>query len=112
MALGANQGDVLRLVVRQGLGLAAIGLTIGLAGSVSAARLLAGVLYDVKPTGPMTYAAVAGFLGLATLAAGYVPARGAARIDPLIALRQAVNPNRFEQLFPGAVMRCFPLFTS
>ncbi len=88
MALGANQGDVLRLVVRQGLGLAAIGLTIGLAGSVSAARLLAGVLYDVKPTDPMTYAAVAGFLGLATLAASYVPARGAARIDPLIALRQ------------------------
>ncbi len=87
MALGANQGDVLRLVVRQGVELAAIGLTIGLAGSFAAARVLAGVLYDVKPTDPMTYAAVAGFLGLATLAASYVPARRATKIDPMIAVR-------------------------
>jgi putative ABC transport system permease protein len=50
--------------------------------------VLAGFLYDVKPTDPMTYAAVAGFLGLATLAASYIPAKRAARIDPLIALRQ------------------------
>jgi hypothetical protein len=87
MALGANQGDVLRLIVRQGVELAAIGLTIGLAGSFAAARVLAGVLYDVKPTDPMTYAAVAGFLGLATLAASYGPARRATKIDPMIALR-------------------------
>jgi putative ABC transport system permease protein len=87
MALGANQGDVLRLVVRQGVELAVIGVIIGLAGSFAAARVLAGILYDVKPTDPMTYAAVAGFLGLATLAASYIPARRATKIDPMIALR-------------------------
>ena len=87
LALGANQGDVLMLIVRRGVELAAIGLTIGLAGSFAAARVLAGVLYDVKPTDPMIYAAVAGFLGLATLAASYVPARRATKIDPMIALR-------------------------
>jgi predicted permease len=87
MALGANQGDVLWLVVRQGVELAAIGLTIGLAGSFLAARVLEGVLYDVKPTDPITYAVVAGFLALATLAACYVPARRAMKVDPMIALR-------------------------
>jgi putative ABC transport system permease protein len=87
MALGANQGDVLRLIVRQGVELAAIGLTIGLAGSFAAARVLAGVLYDIKPTDPMTYAAVAVFLGLVTLAASYIPALKATKIDPMIALR-------------------------
>jgi putative ABC transport system permease protein len=87
IALGANRGDVLKLVVRQGAELAAIGLTIGLAGSFTAARVLAGVLYDVKPTDPMTYAAVAGFLWLATLAASYIPARRATKIDPMMALR-------------------------
>ncbi len=88
MALGANQSDVVGLVVWQAAGLAATGLTIGLAGSVAAARVLAGFLYGVKPTDPMTYAAVAGFLSVATLTASYLPARRAARIDPLIALRQ------------------------
>lgn len=88
MALGANRGDVVGMVVRQAAGLAAIGLSTGLAGSVAAARVLAGFLYDVKPTDPMTYAAVAAFVALATLAASYWPARRAARIDPLIALRQ------------------------
>jgi predicted permease len=87
MALGANQGDVLRLVVRQGVELAAIGLTIGLAGSFLASWVLEGVLYDVKPTDPMTYAAVAGFLGLSTLAASYVPARRATKIDPMTVLK-------------------------
>jgi putative ABC transport system permease protein len=88
MALGANQGDVVRMVVRQAVGLAVMGLTIGLAGSVAGARLLAGFLYEVRPTDTLTYAAVAGFLCMATLATSYLPARRAARIDPLIALRQ------------------------
>jgi ABC-type antimicrobial peptide transport system permease subunit len=87
IALGANRGDILRLVVRQGVELAAIGLTIGLAGSFLAARILEDVLYDVKPTDPMTYGAVAGFLGLATLAASYVPARRATKIDPMTVLK-------------------------
>jgi putative ABC transport system permease protein len=76
------------MVVRQAVGLAVMGLTIGLAGSVAAARVLAGFLYEVRPTDPWTYAAVAGFLCMATLAASYLPARRAARTDPLIALRQ------------------------
>jgi putative ABC transport system permease protein len=88
MALGADRRDVLRLVVRQGLGLAAIGLALGLAGSVLTARVLAGVLYNVRPGDPLTYAAVVGFLGLAALAASYVPARRAAGIDPWVALRR------------------------
>jgi len=88
MALGADRGDVLRLVVRQGMGLAAMGMAVGLAGSVSASRLLASVLYEVKPNDPLTYTAVIGFLGLATFAASYLPARRAAGIDPLPALRR------------------------
>jgi hypothetical protein len=73
---------------RQGLSLAAIGLIAGLAGSFAVARVLTTILFEVKPTDPMTYAAVAGLLGLTTLAASYLPARRAARIDPLVTLRQ------------------------
>ena len=87
MALGADRRDVLRLVIRQGMALAAIGLAFGLAGSASAAKVLASVLYDIKPGDRVTYAAVVGFLGLAVFAASYLPARRAARIDPLVALR-------------------------
>jgi ABC-type antimicrobial peptide transport system permease subunit len=88
MALGANSGDVMRLVLRQGMTLAGIGLVIGLAGAVAATRLLTSMLFAVKPGDPWTYAAVAALLGLVALAASYLPARRAARVDPLVALRQ------------------------
>ncbi len=88
MALGADAGDVLRLVLRQGLMLAAAGLAIGLAGAAAAARLIESMLFEVKPNDPATYAGVAVLLGVVALAANYIPARRAARIDPLAALRE------------------------
>jgi putative ABC transport system permease protein len=88
MALGASSGDVLRLVLRQGLALAAIGLAIGLAGAFAASRLLTSMLFAVKPNDPLTYIGVTVLLGVVALAASYIPARRAAQIDPLVALRQ------------------------
>ncbi|HYL77853.1 MAG TPA: ABC transporter permease [Bryobacteraceae bacterium] len=88
MAMGAGSGDVLRLVLGQGLTLAGIGLLVGLAGSVAATRLLNSVLFEVKPTDPLTYVAVATVLAVVALAASYIPARRATRVDPLVALRQ------------------------
>ncbi len=88
MALGANTGDVLRLVLRQGLTLAVVGLVIGLVGAFAASRLLTSMLFEVKPNDPVTYAGVAALLCLVTLAASYIPARRAANVDPLVALRQ------------------------
>jgi putative ABC transport system permease protein len=88
MALGASSGDVLRLVLRQGLALAGIGLALGLAGAFAASRLLTSMLFEVKPNDPLTYSGVVALLGIVALAASYIPARRAARIDPLVALRQ------------------------
>jgi len=87
VALGAQTGDVLRQVLQEGGRLAAIGLTVGLAGSLAATRLIATLLFGVKPADPLTFGAVAAILGTVTLAATYVPARRATRVDPLIALR-------------------------
>ncbi|HEV2690742.1 MAG TPA: ABC transporter permease [Bryobacteraceae bacterium] len=88
MALGASPGDVQRLVLKQSFGLAGTGLVIGMIGAVAATRLLTSMLFEVKPSDPATYAAVALLLGVVALAAGYFPARRAARVDPLVALRQ------------------------
>ena len=88
MALGASSADVLRLVLRQAAALAGIGLAIGLAGAFAATRLLGSVLFDVKPNDPVTYAAVAALLAVVVLSASYLPARRAAHVDPLDALRQ------------------------
>jgi putative ABC transport system permease protein len=87
MALGASSGDVLRLVLRQGLALAAIGLALGLAGAFTASRLLTSMLFEVKANDPLTYGGVAALLGIVALAASYIPARRAARVDPMRALR-------------------------
>jgi putative ABC transport system permease protein len=88
MALGASRGNILRLVLRQGFTLAIVGLALGLIGAVAATRILTSMLFEVKPADPLTYAGVAILLGAVTLAASYVPARRATRIDPLLALRQ------------------------
>jgi putative ABC transport system permease protein len=87
MALGARPGDVLAMVFRYAGILVAAGLAIGLAGSFAAARLIATQLYDVRPTDPLTYAAVALALLLTGALASAVPAFRATRVDPLIALR-------------------------
>jgi ABC-type antimicrobial peptide transport system permease subunit len=86
-ALGARSRDVLALVLRQGLQLTAIGIVIGVAGAVSLARYIDGMLYGVTPVDPLTYVAVVVlFVAIASLAS-YLPARRATRIDPMTALR-------------------------
>jgi predicted permease len=87
MALGASPGDVMRLVLRQTLFLAGMGIAIGLAGAVAVAQLLTSMLFGVKATDPATYAVVVTLIVLAALAASYIPARRAMRVDPMIALR-------------------------
>jgi len=87
IALGASQGDVLGLVVRHGMTLAGIGVAIGLAVAFGLTRVLAALLYGVRATDPITFAAVATVLAAVALLATWIPARRAARVDPIIALR-------------------------
>jgi putative ABC transport system permease protein len=87
MALGAQGHDVLRLVVGQGMVLAAIGVAAGLAGAAALTRFLSGLLYGVKPTDSLTFIAVPAILGVVALFASYLPARRAAKLDPMVALR-------------------------
>jgi predicted permease len=87
MALGASPGDVLRLVLRQALILAGTGIVVGLAGAIVVTQLLGSMLFGVKATDPMTYAGVVVLLAIVALVASYIPARRAARVDPIVALR-------------------------
>ena len=87
ISLGAGRADVLRMVVRQGMVQALAGTAAGVAGALLLSRLMAGMLYGVRPTDPVTFAGVAIVLGLAALAATCVPARKATRTDPMVALR-------------------------
>jgi putative ABC transport system permease protein len=87
MALGADRGNVLRLVMAQGMKLAVSGVVLGLALAWGLTRLIASLLFGVKAGDPTTFGLVAGILAAVALAAAYVPARRATTIDPLIALR-------------------------
>ena len=87
MALGAQPRDVLRLVVGEGARLAGIGVALGLAASLAVTRLMSSLLFGVKAADPFTFLGVALLLSLVVLAACYIPARRAMRLDPLIALR-------------------------
>lgn len=87
MALGAQRGDVIRLVIGQGLVLVSIGVGIGIAAAVGLTRLMASLLYGVRPTDPLTFITVSIFLLAVALIASCIPARRAARVDPMVALR-------------------------
>ncbi len=88
MALGAQRGDVLRMVLSEGIALTAAGLSVGVAGALAATSVLSSLLFEVSTTDPTTFAAVAVLLSAAALLACYVPARRATRVDPMVALRE------------------------
>jgi ABC-type antimicrobial peptide transport system permease subunit len=87
LALGAQRRNILAIVFRQGLGMALAGSVIGLAGALVVTRLMAGLLYGVRPADPLIFAAVALVLMGVALFACYIPARRAIAVDPIVALR-------------------------
>jgi len=86
-ALGAGRGSLLSLVIARGMRLAMAGLAIGLAGALALTRLLGSLLFGISPRDPLTLLAVAAILAAVALLACYIPARRAAAVDPLVALR-------------------------
>jgi putative ABC transport system permease protein len=87
LALGAQSGDVLKLVVGQGMVLALVGVVIGLGAAFALTRLMSSLLFGVSPSDPLTFVSIAALLLGVALAACYIPARRATQVDPLIALR-------------------------
>ncbi|HXM10191.1 MAG TPA: FtsX-like permease family protein, partial [Terriglobales bacterium] len=87
MALGAQRRHVLRLVLGRGIRLAGIGMIGGVIAALTVTRLLSTLLFGVAAADPLTYASVATLLTLVALAACYIPARRAMRVDPIVALR-------------------------
>jgi putative ABC transport system permease protein len=87
MALGARPADVLALVVRKGMGLTLAGVAIGIAAAIALTRLASGLLVHVSATDPLVFGSAAMFLTAVALAANYLPARRATRIDPSEALK-------------------------
>jgi ABC-type antimicrobial peptide transport system permease subunit len=87
MALGAQQGDVLGLVMKQGAVLTAIGVVAGVAAALGLTKLMASLLFGVRPTDALTYLCVPALLAVVALLASYIPARRATQVDPMKALR-------------------------
>jgi putative ABC transport system permease protein len=87
LALGAQQSDILKLVLRQGLGMALIGIGIGLVGAFGVGQLMSSLLYGISSMDPVTFAVVILIFLFCALMASYSPARKAARIEPMITLR-------------------------
>jgi ABC-type antimicrobial peptide transport system permease subunit len=87
LALGAQRGDVLRMVVRQGGTMAVLGVAIGMCAALGLTRLMTSLLFGVSPVDPLTFGTVAALLIVVALAACYVPGRRATRVDPVVALR-------------------------
>jgi ABC-type antimicrobial peptide transport system permease subunit len=87
LAIGAQRRDVLRLVLRDGARLTFLGIALGIIAALALTRLMATLLFEVTPTDPATFAAVAILLAVVALAACYIPARRATRVDPMVALR-------------------------
>jgi ABC-type antimicrobial peptide transport system permease subunit len=87
VSMGATRTDVLRLVLGRAAALIGVGTCVGLAGSVGLVRLIAGLLFSTAPLDPLTFAAAPALLAGVALAASYVPASRATRVDPMVALR-------------------------
>jgi predicted permease len=87
VALGAGRREIFRLIIGNGMGLALVGILIGVPAALALSRLMGGVLSGVTSTDPLTYVAVVVLLGMSALLASYLPARRATRIDPIVALR-------------------------
>ena len=88
MALGATSGNILRLVAKSGVKMTVLGVAIGLGGSAWITQSISSLLYGVRPLDPLTFASALAILALVALAASVVPAMRAARVDPVVALRQ------------------------
>jgi putative ABC transport system permease protein len=88
MALGAERGDILSLIISQGLKVILAGITIGVIGAVVVARLLSSLLFDVAPTDLLTFIFIPSLLTIVSLLACYIPARRAIKVDPMVALRR------------------------
>jgi putative ABC transport system permease protein len=87
MALGAEARDVLKVIMKQGVILVAVGVTIGLAASFALTRLISDLLFGVEPTDPATLVSITLLLAAVALVASYIPARRATKVDPMVALR-------------------------
>ncbi len=86
LAIGADRSQVLGMVLRQGLSLAAIGIVVGLIGAFALTRLMQSLLYEVHPNDPITFVAVAAAVLVIALAASFLPARRATKVSPMSAL--------------------------
>jgi putative ABC transport system permease protein len=87
LALGAKRSEIMRMILRQGLALAVAGAALGLVGALIVSHLMAGLLFGVTPTDPLTFVVVTLVLTAVALAASYIPAMRAMRVNPLVALR-------------------------